>query len=87
MEKSQLARGFIAMEDRYIRAAELVRKAGLSLSTIWRLEQTGEFPLRRALGPNSVGWLESEVGHWVQTRQATSHRNADGSDKMRGSSQ
>jgi prophage regulatory protein len=75
------------MQDRYIRAAELIRKAGLSLSTIWRLEQNGGFPLRRALGPNSVGWLESEVDHWVQTRQATSHRNVDGSDKPRGSSQ
>ena len=60
------------MQDRYIRAAELIHKAGLSLSTIWRLEQTGEFPLRRALGPNSVGWLESEVDHWLQSREPSS---------------
>ena len=75
------------MQDRYIRATELIHKAGLSLSTIWRLEQSGEFPLRRALGPNSVGWLESEVDHWLQTRQATSHRNVKDPDKTRGSSQ
>jgi prophage regulatory protein len=57
------------MHERYIRAPELTLKAGLSLSTIWRLEQNGEFPLRRALGPNSVGWLESEVNNWLQSRR------------------
>jgi prophage regulatory protein len=68
----QIARGFIAMHDRYVRAPELIRKAGLSLSTIWRLEKTGQFPQRRALGPNSVGWLESEVDHWLQSREPSS---------------
>jgi prophage regulatory protein len=64
------------MQDRYIRAAELIRKTGLSLSTIWRLEQDGAFPSRRALGPNSVGWLESEVDSWLHSREPI-HQHSD----------
>ena len=74
------------MQDRYIRAPELTRKTGLSLSTIWRLEQEGSFPHRRALGPNSVGWLESEIDHWLQTRQPRTGRNDEVLIKVRGPS-
>lgn len=56
------------MQDRYVRAAEITRKTGLSLSTIYRLEQNGGFPRRRVLGPNSVGWLASEINDWLTSR-------------------
>jgi prophage regulatory protein len=74
------------MQDRYIRAQEITRTTALSLSTILRLEQEGDFPPRRALGPNSVGWLESEVNQWMQTRQPTISRNCEATDKTRGPS-
>ena len=35
---------------------------------IARLEAAGEFPLRVQLGPNRVGWVESEVLDWLQER-------------------
>ena len=75
------------MNDRFIRSDELTHLTGLSLSTIWRLEQNGQFPRRRALGPNSVGWLESELNHWLQSRQPTTNRDVEGSEKIRGSHQ
>lgn len=75
------------MQDRYLRSPEVLNKTGLSLSTIWRLEQNGQFPRRRALGPNSIGWLESEVSHWLQSRQPATSRKIENSDNMRGSSQ
>jgi prophage regulatory protein len=65
------------MQDRYMRAPELSRKTGLSLSTIWRLEQDGVFPRRRALGPNSVGWLESEIDGWLISRPISSKEKCD----------
>jgi prophage regulatory protein len=65
------------MQDRYIRAPELTRKTGLSLSTIGRLEQDGCFPHRRALGPNSVGWLESEINDWLTSRPISGKENRD----------
>lgn len=51
-----------------IRMKEVIRRVGLSRSTIWRLERTGKFPRRRRLGPNSIGWLLSEVDDWIATR-------------------
>ncbi|NSY37524.1 AlpA family transcriptional regulator [Leisingera sp. ANG59] len=33
-----------------------------------RLEKAGKFPKRIQLGPNRVGWVESEVLDWLQSR-------------------
>jgi prophage regulatory protein len=41
---------------------------GLSRVTIWRYEQAGIFPKRRQLGPRRVGWIESEVLNWMESR-------------------
>lgn len=35
---------------------------------IARLEKAGMFPKRVQLGPNRVGWVESEVLDWLQSR-------------------
>ena len=35
---------------------------------IARLEKAGKFPKRVILGPNRVGWVESEVLDWLQER-------------------
>ena len=37
---------------------------------IARLEKAGQFPKRVPLGPNRVGWGESEVLDWLQERLA-----------------
>ncbi|MFL4468497.1 helix-turn-helix transcriptional regulator [Tateyamaria armeniaca] len=37
---------------------------------IGRLEKAGQFPKRVQLGPNRVGWLESEVLDWLNERLA-----------------
>lgn len=42
--------------------------SGLSRTTAWRLEKEGQFPCRRQLSPNAVGWLQSEVEAWVNSR-------------------
>jgi len=53
---------------KFLRRPEVVAKTGLSYPTIYRLETAGKFPARRSLGPNSVGWLETEVNKWIETR-------------------
>ena len=35
---------------------------------IARLEKAGQFPKRVRLGQNRVGWLESDVQAWLQSR-------------------
>ncbi len=53
---------------RFLRIDEVIGKVGLSRPTIWRLERAGEFPRRRQLGRNSVGWVEDEIEQWMQSR-------------------
>ena len=54
--------------DRIIRAKEVQSMVGLSRTTLWRLENKGEFPRRVSLGGNSVGWKLSEVKQWINER-------------------
>lgn len=52
-----------------IRADEVRRRCGgISRMQLWRLEQSGRFPQRVQLGPNSVAWLAHEVDAWIEAR-------------------
>lgn len=57
-----------AMHDEFFRWRAVNGVTQLSRSTIWRLEREGQFPNRRKLSGNTVGWLRSEVEAWVATR-------------------
>jgi prophage regulatory protein len=57
--------------DRIVRERECKRLTGLSRTTRWRKEKQGEFPLRRQLGDNSVGWVLSELLEWLNSRVPT----------------
>ena len=54
--------------DTFIRATQLRAITGLSRTTVWRLEKTGQFPQRRKIGVKSVAWLQSEIVAWMHTR-------------------
>ncbi len=54
---------------RYLRMAEVVRKTGVSRSTIYELMGKGEFPLARRLTSRTVGWDDSEVEDWMANRE------------------
>ncbi len=49
-----------------LKVADVVEKTGLSSSSIERREKDGTFPVRRTMGPRSVGWLESEIDAWIE---------------------
>ena len=55
-------------DDRIIRENECKKITGLSRPTRWRLEKSDDFPKRRKIGPNSVGWLKSEIYEWLKSR-------------------
>ena len=55
--------------DRVVRKPEALNRVGLSDPTIWRMEKEGRFPKRIHLGPQSVGWLESELVAWLEKRK------------------
>jgi len=52
-----------------IRFPRLKEMTGLSRTTIWRLENRGEFPRRRRLTGNTVAWIEEEVLEWLKSRE------------------
>jgi prophage regulatory protein len=54
--------------SRILRKREVIRRVGYSLVHIYRLEKQGAFPKRVKLGPNSVGWIESEIEAWIRER-------------------
>jgi predicted DNA-binding transcriptional regulator AlpA len=56
------------LPERIMRAKEVVEMTGLSRTTLWRMEKTGDFPARVSLGVGSVGWKHSEVSEWLKER-------------------
>ena len=53
---------------RVIGHRELLDRVPYSRVQIWRLERQDKFPRRVRLGPNRIGWLESEVDDWIRSR-------------------
>ena len=68
----------ITQMDRFLREPEVKRKSGLSRSTRWRLERIGEFPRRRRISANAVGWLESELDAWIAARAGEGKGEGEG---------
>ena len=53
---------------RVLNVKDVVGMTGLSKVTIWRKEKSGAFPKRINLTPRRVGWIESEIVGWLETR-------------------
>lgn len=51
-----------------LRTNDVISMTGLSRTTIWRMERSGQFPKRVQLGAKCVGWIEGEVIDWIETR-------------------
>ncbi|MCQ4158551.1 AlpA family transcriptional regulator [Roseomonas sp. GC11] len=52
----------------------------LADSTIYEMEQRGEFPRRFALSPRCIVWDLAEVEGWLETRRAAPVRRAQHPD-------
>lgn len=57
-----------AMPDRLLSWAKVRDITGISRTTAWRLQKTGEFPLPVRLSSGRVAWPESEVIFWASSR-------------------
>ena len=51
-----------------LKKKEVIKKCGLSYTTIWREERAGRFPKRLMLTINRVGWFEDEIEAWLESR-------------------
>jgi len=48
---------------------QVIERTSLSAVTIWRRVRAGDFPQSVQLSPGRVGWIESEVTEWLESRQ------------------
>lgn len=64
-------------EPAILRRPQVQQRTGLSRSTLYQYIKDGEFPKSIALGPRSVGWLESDITDWITERVRIS-RGGDG---------
>ena len=55
---------------RILRQRQVIERVGYSPMHLWRLEKAGKFPQRLKLGPNSVGWVSTEIDAWIEARIA-----------------
>lgn len=58
-----------------LRRSQVEARTGLSRSGIYRSMANGRFPPPIQLGPRAVGWLESDVDHWIEERVRESRRS------------
>lgn len=65
---------------RTIRRNELKQIVPLADSTIYEIEQRGEFPKRYALSPRCVAWDLAEVERWLAERRARPIERAQAPD-------
>lgn len=61
--------------ERIIRLRELCHRTGLSRSTIYNLVNGGQLQSPVNISARAVGWHDSYITGWIETRQA-SKRNA-----------
>ena len=52
------------LDDRLLSWPQVRRLTGLSRTTAWRLQKTGDFPRPVALSPHRVAWRESDLAAW-----------------------
>ena len=62
----------IAMYQTVLRLALVKQRTGLSRSSIYNGIKQGTFPAQISLGPRAVGWLESGIDDWIESRIALS---------------
>jgi len=58
----------IAPAVQILRLPQVCKVTGLGRSMIYQLEAERRFPSRVRIGLRAVGWVESEVQHWLASR-------------------
>lgn len=56
------------MTDCILKLGEVMKRTGLSRSTIYAAIQQKTFPQQVPLGKHAVGWIEQEICSWIQDR-------------------
>ena len=58
----------VPMNEQMLRPPEVMKRTGLSRTTLWRRVRAGTFPASTELGENSIGWPASTISAWLAAR-------------------
>ena len=61
------------MNKKILRLPEVKVKTGLSRSYIYYLITQNKFPNTIRIGSRCVGWLESDINSWIESKLPTSN--------------
>jgi prophage regulatory protein len=61
---------FLLKTDRMVRPREYTILTGLSKSSIWRLQKSGQFPKNCKLSAGTVGIKLSQIQKWLDDRES-----------------
>lgn len=65
--------------SKFLRLNDIKSITGLSRSTIYLMVKNGDFPSSVKIGARAVGWLESDLHAWIESRiSLKSTRHAGG---------
>ena len=56
------------LEDRILPWSQVKVICGLSRTTVWRMQKSGDFPASVQVSTNRVGWWQSELLAWRRAR-------------------
>jgi prophage regulatory protein len=60
--------------DLILTVRDVVRRTTISRAQIYRMMATGDFPQPLVLSKQRIGWRESEITRWMETRPAKDNR-------------
>ena len=64
------------MSERILRRPAVEERSGLGRSTIYDYMARGLFPQPIRLGERAVGWRESDINSWIESRLTTASAGA-----------
>lgn len=56
-----------------LRIADVTGITKISRSTIYEMVNGDIFPRPRKIGKRAVGWLATDIQHWIESRPQTDH--------------
>ena len=57
------------MNDIILRQRDVEERLGVGRTTLWQWRKDGIFPAPMRLGPSLIGWRESEITAWLDSRE------------------
>lgn len=61
----------LPVTEKILRLNEVKAQTGLSTSTIYAWIKEGKFPQKFNLGNRSVGWKQTDISNWIDSRSVS----------------